>query len=109
MASWGRRIVTAAAVGAALYFAIEGGEWGTVALVRQRSHSEALTDSVAVLTHVVDSLARFKTLVLTDAATQERIAREQFGYVRGGEVVYRVVDRIAPDSSRAKTAKKPAP
>ncbi len=106
MASWGRRIVTTVGVGAVLYFAIEGGEWGTVALARQGAHTRALTDSVTALTHAVDSLAHFKSLVLTDAATQERIAREQFGYVRSGEVVYRVVDRVRPDSTQRATPPK---
>ena len=46
MATWGRRIITAGAVAAVLYFAIEGGEWGTMALVRQRSHTAALKDTL---------------------------------------------------------------
>ncbi len=100
MAGWGRRVVTAGAAGAVLYFAVEGGEWGTVALVRQRAHTKAMTDSVDALTHTVDSLTRYKTLVQTDPATQERIAREQFGYVRNGEVVYRVVDPVSTDSTK---------
>ncbi len=109
MAAWGRRIVTASAVGAVLYFAVEGGEWGTVALLRQRSHTRALTDSVTGLARVVDSLETYKKRVENDAALQERIAREQFGYVRPGEVVYKVVDPVRPDSTSARTTKKPAP
>lgn len=85
---------------AVAYFAIEGGEWGTVALLRQRAHSRALTDSVAALARLADSLERYKQRVQTDPATQERIAREQFGYVRKGEVVYKVVDPVARDSTR---------
>lgn len=100
MASWARRIAIGVGVAAVAYFAIEGGEWGTVALLRQRSHTRALTDSVQALTRVVDSLERHKRAVQTDPAVQERIAREQFGYVRHGEVVYRVVDPVAPDSAR---------
>ena len=100
MASWTRRVAIGAVVVAVAYFAVEGGEWGTVALLRQRSHARALTDTVAALTRVVDSLERHKHSVQTDPAVQERIAREQFGYVRHGEVVYRVVDPVAPDSTR---------
>lgn len=95
-----RRTVTAAGIIAVAYFAVEGGEWGTVALWRQRAHRAALADSVAAMTRMVDSLERYKRLVLTDPATQERIAREQFGYVRAGEVVYKVYDPVARDTTR---------
>ncbi len=100
MATWGRRIVTAVSVASVVYFAVEGGEWGTAALLRQRAHSRALTDSVERLTRTVDSLARYKALVHSDPATQERIAREQFGYVRAHELVYKVVNPVVSDSTR---------
>ncbi len=102
MAGWGRRLVTGAGVAAVLYFAIEGGEWGTVALLRQRAHARALADTVRRLEHTVDSLEAYKKAVLTDPATQERIAREQFGYVRQGEVLYKVVPDAPADSARGR-------
>lgn len=104
MAGWGRRLATGAGVAAVLYFAIEGGEWGTVALLRQRTHARALADTVKRLERTVDSLEAYKKAVLTDPATQERIAREQFGYVRQGEVLYKVVPD-AGDTARARAAK----
>ena len=43
------------------------------------------------LRHVVDSLRRYETALEHDPATQERVAREVFGMVRGDkEIVYRV-------------------
>jgi hypothetical protein len=44
----------------------------------------------------VDSLTQYKQRVLTDAKTQERIAREQFGMVRGTELLYRFVEPTPP-------------
>jgi hypothetical protein len=41
------------------------------------------------LNRVVDSLTRMEKLVRTDTVTQERIAREVFGLVRGDEILYR--------------------
>jgi cell division protein FtsB len=46
------------------------------------------TDS---LSRQVDSLRREAHAVLTDRATQERIAREQYGMIRGDkEILYRL-------------------
>ena len=95
-----RRAAFGAGALAVAYFAIEGGEWGTMALLRQRARSRALTDSVAAAALVIDSLERVKRLVESDPATQERIAREKYGYVRKGEVVYKVVDPVSRDSAR---------
>ena len=80
---------------AAIWFAIQGGEYGTSDLLRQRSQRARLDREIDSLGHVVDSLKRYKARVLTDARTQERIAREEFGMVRGKELLYRFAE---PDS-----------
>ncbi len=90
------RRAAAFVVGAvAVWFAIQGGEYGTSDLVRQHRQRAALVREVDSLTHVVDSLRRLKQLVLTDPRTQERVAREEFGMVRGKELLYRFAE---PDS-----------
>ena len=81
--------------GAALWFAIEGGEYGTSDLIRQERQRRRLTRAIDSLNRVVDSLTRYKHRVVNDPATQERIAREEFGMVRGRELLYRMVQ---PDS-----------
>ena len=80
---------------AAVWFAIQGGEYGTSDLLRQRSQRARLDREIDSLGRVVDSLKRYKARVLTDARTQERIAREEFGMVRGKELLYRFAE---PDS-----------
>ena len=80
---------------AAVWFAIQGGEYGTSDLLRQRTQRARLDREIDSLQRVVDSLKRYKARVLTDARTQERIAREEFGMVRGKELLYRFAE---PDS-----------
>ena len=80
----------------AVWFAIQGGEFGTTDLLRQHRQRVLLVRELDSLTRVVDSLRRHKQRVLTDPRTQERIAREEFGMVRGKELLYRIAD---PDSS----------
>jgi cell division protein FtsB len=93
-----KRLLVAAGVLAALAFAIEGGEYGTRDLMRQKQRRARLALAIDSAQHVVDSLKRYKKRLETDAALQERIAREEFGLVRGDkEVLYRIAE---PDSAR---------
>jgi cell division protein FtsB len=86
------RLLVVAVVVAALVFAIQGGEYGTTDLVRQRVRRTALLARIDSLQRAVDSLTRTKRAIETDPAVQERIAREEFGMVRGSkEMLYRFV------------------
>lgn len=94
------RAVIALAVLGVVMFAVQGGEWGTVDLIRQKSRLVRVRHEVDSLSHAVDSLKAYKQLVLTDPVTQERIAREEFGMVRGKkEMLYRFTE---PDSGSSK-------
>jgi cell division protein FtsB len=85
-----RVVALAALVVGGLVFAVQGGEFGTTDLLRQRRETQRLTRDVDSLGKVVDSLKRYKDKVEHDPATQERIAREVFGMVRGSkELLYR--------------------
>jgi cell division protein FtsB len=95
-----KRIVWTLVIAGALVFALQGGEYSTADLYRQWVHKRALKRSVDSLQKLVDSLGRYSKLVQTDSATQERIAREEFGMVRGDkEILYRFGD---PDSTKGK-------
>jgi cell division protein FtsB len=79
-----------AAIGAALLYAVQGGEYSTVDLLRQRSREAMLRAAIDSLERAVDSLTTLRKRVGSDPATQERIAREDFGMVRGDrELLYR--------------------
>jgi cell division protein FtsB len=88
-----KRYVWWGLIALALYFAVQGGEYSTRDLFVLQRRERALTRQVDSLRRQVDSLGRFLKLVKTDSATMERIAREEFGMVRGDkEILYRFGD-----------------
>jgi cell division protein FtsB len=96
-----KRYVWWALIAVALFFAVQGGEYSTRDLYVLHSRTRTLTRQVDSLQRQVDSLGRFLKLVKSDSATQERIAREEFGMVRGDrEILYRFGE--APDTGKQK-------
>jgi cell division protein FtsB len=97
-----KRLVWWGLIAVALFFAVQGGEYSTRDLFVLQARTRTLTREVDSLQHQVDSLGRFLKLVKSDSATQERIAREEFGMVRGDkEILYRFGD--APGTSDNKS------
>jgi cell division protein FtsB len=93
------RLLWGAIIICAVLFAIQGGEYGTNDLLSQKARKQRLEAQIDSLRKVVDSLAAVKKAIQTDPAVQERIAREDFGMVRGDkELLYRFVP--AADSAR---------
>jgi cell division protein FtsB len=91
-----RRVGFRLLIVAAAYFAVQGGEYSTTALFQQDRREVMLTASIDSLRLEIDSLRALKLRIETDPATQERIAREEFGMVRGDrELLFRFLD---PDS-----------
>ena len=86
---------------AALGFAVAGGEYDTFDILRQRSQQRRLQREIDSLMRVVDSLEAHKRRVLTDPKTQERIAREEFGMIRGKELLYRIAEPADTPSPRS--------
>ena len=80
-----------AAVAFALYFAIQGGEYGTTHLLELRGDVRRAQEQVARLQVVGDSLVRAVKAIRTDPRVQERVARESFGMIRRGEYLFRIV------------------
>jgi cell division protein FtsB len=104
-----RRLLWGAGTLGVLWFAMEGGEYGTRDLVRQRAQKAALQDTLDLLREAVDSLQRDVKLVTGDPARLERLAREQWGMVKGdkellywtiGERTRGAVDSTVADSTR---------
>ena len=75
----------------ALYFALQGGEYGTSDLLELQKEEAEERGEVAQLQRVVDSLARLADAVERDPKMQERVARERFGMIKKGEFLYRLV------------------
>jgi cell division protein FtsB len=88
-----QRIALALAAVAAIVFAVQGGEWGTFDLLSQKRRMAQLTTAVDSLQRIVDSLKVYRNRLDTDPGLQERIAREEFGMVRGNkELLYRFTE-----------------
>ena len=78
-------------VALAIIFAIQGGEYSTgdwLTLKRQAREERAEVESLKA---AIDSLQALAGRVEKDPAEQERIAREEFGMIRPGEILYRLV------------------
>jgi cell division protein FtsB len=75
----------------ALYFAFQGGEYGTLDLIQLRRAEAEESTTVARLKQLVDSLGRVADAIERDPRVQERVARERFGMLRQGEFLYRLV------------------
>ena len=96
-----KKVVWGLLIALAVFFALQGGEYSTRDLYVLHSRTKTLTHEVDSLQRQVDSLGRFLRLVKTDSATMERIAREEFGMVRGDkEILYRFGDSIDTTEAR---------
>ncbi|PYO94425.1 MAG: hypothetical protein DMD62_05520 [Gemmatimonadetes bacterium] len=70
-----------------------GGEYSTADWITIRRQLEEERTKVAGLRIEIDSLAKLAHDLETNPAVQERVAREQFGMIRNGEVLYRIVPK----------------
>jgi cell division protein FtsB len=87
------RLIWAAVILGAVIFAVQGGEYTTIDIVRQHLARRTIERQIDSLRTLNDSLERALQAALTDSVTQERIAREEFGMVRGDrEILYRFAE-----------------
>ena len=92
-----RRMLVVVAVTGGLAFGFAGGEYSTLdwwQLRRDLAAEQAALDSLKAET---DSLARELRLLERDPATQERVARERFGMIRPGELLFIIEGSPSPD------------
>ncbi len=73
--------------------AVFAGEYSTIDWLKLRGQLADQQEVVAVLRAELDSLARVARALETDPAVQERAAREGFGMIRDGEILYRIVPK----------------
>src|SRR2546427_5280382 len=72
-------------------WACQAGEYGTLDWLKLRSQLAEERRAVRDLERQLDSLQRLAHALETDPAAQERAAREQFGMIRKGELLYRLL------------------
>jgi cell division protein FtsB len=75
----------------ALYFALQGGEYGTLDLLQLRREEAGESANLERLHRMVDSLSRAAWAIEHNPRLQERVAREKFGMLKKGEFLYRLV------------------
>jgi cell division protein FtsB len=93
-----RRAVLGAVLLAAALFALLGGTYTTFDVFRLRSEVTAEHEAIAQLKVAIDSLDKVAKALERDPRTQEQMARDQFGMIREGEHLYRIVP--SGDSAR---------
>jgi cell division protein FtsB len=76
-----------------LALAAWGGEYGTADWITIRRQLADERARVATLRIELDTLAKLANDLETNPVVQERVAREQFGMIRDGETLYRVVPK----------------
>ena len=94
----GRRLLWGGALLLAGYYALWGGEYSAFHLVRLKKERRDAEARLASTRAQVDSLRTLAGKLEKDDAEVERIARERFGMIRDGELLYRFVpvDSAAP-------------
>jgi cell division protein FtsB len=93
------RLILPALIGLSVYFALFGGEYSVFEVRRVRVQNLELEQRLIESERANDSLRIRAEALDTDSATIERLAREQHGMIREGEVLY----RFAPPPTDAVT------
>jgi cell division protein FtsB len=94
------RVVALAAVAGGVVFGAFGGEYRSIDYWRLKREVRQVERDIVGLERGIDSLAALADSLETDSATQERMARERFGMVRPGEILYIVVDSTEGGTER---------
>jgi cell division protein FtsB len=74
-----------------LGLAVLGGEYNIVDWLTLRREVAAEREELTRLQGEIDSLTALVRALETSPAAQERAAREEFGMIRDGEILYRLV------------------
>jgi cell division protein FtsB len=77
---------------AAAYYALWGGEYSAFDLQRLKQKQTDTATRLVTARAEVDSLRAVAGRLDSDAPTIERVARERFGMIKDGEVLYRFVE-----------------
>lgn len=87
-----KRILLPALFGLAAYYALFGGEYSVFEVRGTRAEIETEAAELERLLERIDSMRARADSLETDSAALERIARERFGMIRDGEVLYRFAE-----------------
>ena len=89
----------------AAVFAWTGGTFSEGNYLALRREEAQANRRLAQLQHEVDSLRAFRDSLANNPAVQERVARDQWGMLRPGEIAFTIVRDT--DTTKARPARKP--
>ena len=95
-----RQVVAIGVVVIGLLFGYLGGEYSAGDLRTLRRDLAAAEVAIAALEPEIDSLLQEADALESDPEAQERAARERFGMLRDGEIMYQVVPSPQPPVGR---------
>ena len=98
-----KRLILPLLIGLAIYFALFGGEYSLFEVRRVRAERIEMEKRLVDLEKTNDCLRAWAEALQSDSATIERLARERYGMIRSGEVLYRITQPA--DSVRAQKSK----
>ncbi|HEU0012169.1 MAG TPA: septum formation initiator family protein [Longimicrobium sp.] len=99
-----RRLLAGGVLALAGYYALWGGEYSFFHLRRLERESARAEERLARTRAEADSLRALAKRLQTDDAEVERIARERFGMIRDGELLYRFVPVDSPGAREVEGA-----
>jgi len=97
-----KRLALPGLLGLAAYYALFGGEYSYFELRAARAAAREEAAQLVERRRQIDSLRAWADSLEVDSATLERLARERFGMLREGEVLYRFTE--SEDSAPRDTA-----
>ncbi len=100
-----RRLVFPILLILAAYYALFGGEHSVFDVRRAHAERAGAEQELAELRQEIEVLRVRAEALATDPAELERIAREKYGMIRDGEVLYRVV----PPEEAGQAQAEPSP
>jgi cell division protein FtsB len=98
---WGFRALVVALLAVGGYYATFGGVYSAFDLRQMKADRAVLQDSVFRLETVTDSLVQRGDSLVSDPSAIERVAREELGYLRDGELRVRFIPTGADDDDQA--------
>lgn len=103
----GRHLLAGVVLAVALYYAVLGGEYSALDLLRLKRDRGGAEARLARTRGEVDSLKARALRLERDPATIERVARERFGMLREGETLYRFVPVDSPRAAAGEGSTAP--
>lgn len=89
----------------AVYYALVGGEYTLFELREMDALEESHQASLGRTEAEIERLRRQAHELKTDPRAIERVARERYGMIRDGEILYRFRDPAAPDTAEGPPTK----